>query len=242
MLIAGMGTEVVIFVLSAFEPLHKEWDWSLAYPVLAGIPEEGEGEKSEGGEENAANATPAADPLTQRIDQMLEDAKISPELIERLGAGMSNLADSATSISNMASATAVTDKFVTTMEGAASAAGKLQNSMDGAPEAVSTLTSIYQETAKALKGSDVNYADEMKKMAASLASINSMYELQIKNSTDQLESTKEIQDRMRTMATNFADSAESVLKYKEQVDALSRKVSELNNVYGNMLAAMQTRI
>lgn len=239
MLIAGMGTEVVIFVLSAFEPLHKEWDWSLAYPVLAGIPEEGAA-KVEGEADNLTE--PPADPLTQKIDQMLEDAKISPDLIERLGTGMSNLATSAESITNMASATAATDKFVTTMEGAATAAGKLQNSMTGAPEAVSTLTSIYQETAKALKGSDVNYADEMKKMAASLASINSMYELQIKNSTDQLESTKEIQERMRTMATNFADSAESVLKYREQVDALSRKVSELNNVYGNMLAAMQTRI
>jgi polyhydroxyalkanoate synthesis regulator phasin len=69
-----------------------------------------------------------------------------------------------------------------------------------------------------------------------------MYEMQLKTSTNQLESTKEIQERINTMATNFADSAESVLKYKEQVDALTRKVSELNNVYGNMLAAMQTRV
>jgi hypothetical protein len=44
------------------------------------------------------------------------------------------------------------------------------------------------------------------------------------------------------MMANFAGSAEGVLKYKEQVDALSRKVAELNNVYGNMLAAMQTRL
>ena len=29
MLILGMGTEAVIFFLSAFEPLHIEWDWSL---------------------------------------------------------------------------------------------------------------------------------------------------------------------------------------------------------------------
>ena len=29
MLILGMGTESVIFFLSAFEPPHVEWDWSL---------------------------------------------------------------------------------------------------------------------------------------------------------------------------------------------------------------------
>ena len=47
---------------------------------------------------------------------------------------------------------------------------------------------------------------------------------------------------MQNMVANFAESAEGVLKYKEQVDALTRKVAELNQVYGNMLAAMQTRI
>ena len=69
-----------------------------------------------------------------------------------------------------------------------------------------------------------------------------MYELQMQNSSAQLEATKEVQERMQSMVANFAESAEGVLKYKEQVDALTRKVAELNNVYGNMLAAMQTRI
>ncbi|MDA3865515.1 MAG: gliding motility protein GldL [Salinivirgaceae bacterium] len=37
MLVAGMGTEVMIFFLSAFEPLHEEVDWTLVYPELAGM-------------------------------------------------------------------------------------------------------------------------------------------------------------------------------------------------------------
>lgn len=37
MLILGMGTEVLIFFLSAFEPLHEEPDWTLVYPELAGM-------------------------------------------------------------------------------------------------------------------------------------------------------------------------------------------------------------
>jgi hypothetical protein len=47
---------------------------------------------------------------------------------------------------------------------------------------------------------------------------------------------------MGTMLANFTNSADGIMKYKEQVDALTRKVAELNNVYGNMLAAMQTRL
>lgn len=232
MLIIGMGTESLIFFLSAFEPPHVEWDWSLVYPELAGMLPEAHEKKQK----------VSSDPLTQQLDKMLADAHISPDLLGRLGQGMENLATNANAIGNMANATTVTEKFVSNMDGAANAAGKLLDSMKGAPEAVSTLSNIYRETAASLSGGEVSYADEMKKMAASLASINAMYEMQMQNSTNQIEATKEIQERMQSMMKNFADSAEGVLKYKEQVDALSRKVSELNNVYGNMLAAMQTRI
>lgn len=245
MLIVGMGTETVIFFLSAFEPPHVEWDWSLAYPELAGMPVEGEGEGEQLAEGETTTVTKtklSSDPLTAQLDQMLEDAKISPELIDRLGQGMQNLADSASSMNNMATATAATDKFVSNMDVAAEAAGQLFQSMKEAPEAVTTLTNIYKETAQSLSGGDVSYANELKKMSSSLSSINAMYEIQMQTSTAQLEATKEVQDRIQTMVANFADSADGVLKYKEQVDALTRKVAELNNVYGNMLAAMQTRV
>ena len=241
MLIAGMGTETVIFFLSAFEPPHKEWDWSLVYPELAGMIEDNpiEVELDENG--NAIEAPVSKDPLTAKIDKMLEDANIKPELIDRLGQGMKNLADSANAMNNMASATAATDKFVSQMDGVADQAGRLLQSMQGAPEAVSTLSTIYEETSKALSG-DVSYVEEMKKMSASLSSINAMYEMQINNASTQINLNKEFEEKMGTMLANFTDSAEGIVKYKEQVDALTRKVSELNNVYGNMLAAMQTRI
>ena len=246
MLIAGMGTETVIFFLSAFEPPHKEWDWSLVYPELSGMVENnGIGEPQYDEEGNLIEGEDALavskDPLSAKLDKMLEDANISPELIDRLGQGMSNLADSANSMNNMASATAATDKFVSQMDGVADQAGRLLQSMQGAPEAVSTLSTIYQETAQALNG-DVSYVEEMKKMSASLSSINAMYEMQINNASNQMNINKEFDEKMNTMIANFASSVDGITKYKEQVDALTRKVAELNNVYGNMLAAMQTRL
>ena len=246
MLIAGMGTETVIFFLSAFEPPHKEWEWSLVYPELAGMIDENElggGNGEEGNLESpdGVKMPVSADPLTAKLDKMLEDANISPELIDRLGQGMQNLAESANSMNNMASATAATDKFVSQMDGVADQAGRLLQSMQGAPEAVSTLSAIYSETAQALNG-DVSYVEEMKKMSASLSSINAMYEMQLNNASTQLSVNKEFEEKMGVMLTNFASSVEGITKYREQVDALTRKVAELNNVYGNMLAAMQTRL
>ena len=244
MLILGMGVEGVIFFLSAFEPPHKEWDWSLVYPALAGMIDEaalnGDVELDEDG--NPIEKLPvSADPLTAKLDKMLEDAHISPELIDRLGQGMQNLAESANSMNNMANVTAATDKFVSNLDGVASQAGRLLESMQGAPEAISTLSTIYQETAQSLNG-EVSYVEEMKKMSASLSSINAMYEMQINNASTQMNINKEFEEKMGTMLANFTNSADGIMKYKEQVDALTRKVAELNNVYGNMLAAMQTRL
>lgn len=234
LLIIGMGTETIIFFLSAFEPPHKEWDWSLVYPELAGMLPENQ-------IMDGQLETVSKDPLTAQLDKMLKDANISSELIDRLGQGMQNLADSANSMNNMANVTAATDKFVSNMDGVADQAGRLLQSMQGAPEAISTLSTIYQETAQSLNG-DVSYVEEMKKMSASLSSINAMYEMQINNASTQMNMNKEFEEKMSTMLTNFTDSADGIKKYKEQVDALTRKVAELNNVYGNMLAAMQTRI
>lgn len=250
MLIAGMGTETIIFFLSAFEPPHKEWEWSLVYPELAGMIDENELKADDGPqydedgnliESSEGSLAVSTDPLTAKLDKMLEEANISAELIDRLGQGMQNLADSANAMNNMASATAATDKFVSQMDGVTDQAGRLLQSMQGAPEAVSTLSTIYQETAQALNG-DVSYVEEMKKMSASLSSINAMYEMQINNASSQMSVNKEFEEKMGVMLSNFASSVEGITKYREQVDALTRKVAELNNVYGNMLAAMQTRL
>lgn len=302
MIVVGMSTEAIIFLFSAFEPLHVEYDWSLVYPELAGVKEsngESQGLQMQLDEDGnpvldedgnpvmiQATATHAHggahvegtgglniqgggtlvinnDPVSQQLDKMLDEAKIGPELIESLGKGMQRLAETTNTIGEATSVVAANENLMKNISGAAESANSLSEayrrtaenvsvnagvseeylkSIQDATSAVDNLSSIYRETAQSLSSDDVSYADELKKMASSLASINAMYEMQLQNSSTQLQATKEVQDRIQDLVVNFANSADDVLRYKEQVDALSRKVSELNQVYGNMLAAMQTRI
>jgi gliding motility-associated protein GldL len=86
-LIIGLSTEAVIFAFSAFEPLHEEPDWSLVYPELA-TAEHALGEDFKKDDQRS---------ITEQLDNMLESAKIEPELIESLGMGMRSLSDQATS-------------------------------------------------------------------------------------------------------------------------------------------------
>lgn len=267
MLIIGMGIEALIFFVSAFEPLHVTYDWSLVYPELAGM--DGEHahsevqEKSKKDRKEVKEIFVGGSSSTQALDKMLEDAKIGPELIESLGKGLHNLSNTTSQLGNVAGAAAASEKFVQNINTASDSvvelasaykktatnlnkdllvSGEYLSSVQEATSAVSTLANIYKETANTLSAGDASYLDELKKMASSLSSINALYEMQIQNSSSQLEASKAVQERIDTLVVNFADTAENVLKYKEQVNALSKKVGALNDIYGNMLTAMQTKI
>ena len=263
MLIVGMGIEALIFFASAFEPLHVEWDWSLAYPELAGMEdmtEEEKGAKKLSAMDGADGISAAS--ATQKLDKMLEDAKIGPELIASLGKGLQNLSETTSGLGSVAKAAQTSETFIKNVGEASTqvtgltaaykktadylnkdllASGEYLASVQEATSAVSTLANIYKETANTLSVGDASYIDELKTMASSLSSINALYEMQIQNSSAQLEATKNVQERIDNLVTNFADTAENVLKYKEQVNALSKKVGSLNDIYGNMLAAMQVK-
>jgi len=275
LLTIGMVTESIIFFISAFEPLHVEYDWSLAYPELAGMEEEAQledkkkkkkGKKSD--QELDLNALAGLQlghqgmTETQVLDDMLSKAKIGPELIESLGKGLQSLSDTASQLGSISNAAISSENFIKNIDGASESVLELSNSyrktadylnkdlmvsgeylanVQDAATAVSTLANIYKETAVALTSGDSSYLSELKTMASSLSSINALYELQIQNSTAQLESTTQVQEKIDNLVVNFADTAENVLRYKEQVNALSKKVTALNDIYGNMLAAMQTR-
>ena len=58
MLTVGLTTEAVIFFISAFEKPHADYDWSLVYPELAGMDDDG-------------NKSPV-----RELDNMLEKAKV----------------------------------------------------------------------------------------------------------------------------------------------------------------------
>lgn len=88
----GLITEAFIFALSAFEPVDHELDWSLVYPELAGGQAKEKGTKKE-------EAKDAQGLLSQKLDQMLKDAKVDGALMESLGNSIKNFEGAAKAIS-----------------------------------------------------------------------------------------------------------------------------------------------
>jgi gliding motility-associated protein GldL len=65
-----------------------------------------------------------------------------------------------------------------------------------------------------------------------------VYELQLKGSSNHLEATEKFQSQVTEMMQNLSDSVEDTKLYKENMSMLSKNLTDLNQVYGNMLKAM----
>ncbi len=233
MLVVGLSTEALIFIFSAFEPIHSDPKWELVYPELA-LGEEGEGLDKDQGQLAAGRGRNmggrGGSGVTEELDKMLEEAKIDSALLERLGQGMSSLADNANSLKGVSSAASATDSYVSSLQAASDKVSSLSEAYERASVAISGMTSTTQE--------GESFGEQMQKVSKNLSALNNVYELQLKGSSAHLEATEKFQAQVLEMMQNLSASAEDTRLYKENMSMLSKNLTDLNNVYGNMLKAM----
>lgn len=223
MLVIGLSTEAVIFIFSAFEPLHEEPHWELVYPELK------LGHDDEGDEHHAIDRKKGAS-VTEELDKMLEDAKIEPELIKSLGTGLRSLTDATTKIGDVSNASLATNEYIESLKGASVKVEKLSESYVKASESLMGLTSTQAEGA--------SFGEQMQKLSTNLSALNNIYEMQLKGSSGHLEATSKLYAGINELMQNLHDSLEDTKKYKENMSDLARNLTALNTIYGNMLAAM----
>ena len=96
--------------------------------------------------------------------------------------------------------------------------------------------SISGLTSEAKEGE--SFGEQMQKVSKNLAALNNVYELQLKGSSSHLEATEKFQSQVIEMMANLSASTEDTRLYKENMALLSKNLTDLNNVYGNMLKAM----
>jgi gliding motility-associated protein GldL len=162
MLIIGMGTEVAIFIISAFEPQHvdKYYDWERVYPELLST------------EPIVKKSTEK--PLTQQLDKALSDAKVGPELLNSLGKGLTSLADSTSKLNDLTDASVAVNDFA---KNARTASGNITTFSTAAASATSAVSDIGK-SAQALSDTATEatkFKEQLGQLNKNLASLNSVY-------------------------------------------------------------------
>ncbi|MCC6817307.1 MAG: gliding motility protein GldL [Bacteroidia bacterium] len=166
MLIAGLGTEALIFFVSVFEPIHAEYDWTLVYPELAGIePTEKKSKTNQGS-------------ISQQLDKMLAEAKIGPELIGSLGNGLKSLSDNVKDMSSLSNATLATTEYTSNISKASKAiesigvaSSEISTSMSSFAGGLSTMVNNLSSTAN----DSAEFKENIVRLNKNLGSLNSVY-------------------------------------------------------------------
>ena len=227
MLISGLGIEAGIFTLSAFEPLHEDPNWELAYPELAMGHSD---ELDHDAQISSSRSKNKGTGVTDQLDQMLSEAQIDAQLLTRLGDGMRALGDNAAQLKETSNAVAATDSYVSSLQAASLKVSTLSDAYERASVSISGMTSTTAE--------GESFGEQIQKVSKNLSALNNVYELHLKGSSAHLESTEKFQSQITEMMKNLSDSTEDTKRYKENMAMLSVNLTDLNTVYGNMLKAM----
>ncbi len=258
MLTVGLFTEAIIFFFSAFEPLHEEVDWSLVYPELAGIPQEETGDLAIAGTGRSGGrgvsggisggiiggGSGGGSLALSRFDEMLEKAEITPELFQKLGVGMKKFGESAANINSIGDLSAASVKYMNTINSANDSLNRLSDTYQNTARLISDSNTGYRTIADSfsvIENGGKSYQQQLEMLNKNLSALNAVYELQKRGADDHLKESENIYRGIQGMMKDLADTAGDTKKYREQITRLNENLSSLNNVYGNMLAAMNVK-
>ena len=160
LLAIGLITEAIIFAISAFEPVDDDLDWSLVYPELAG-----------GAVAGKKKPEDAQGLLSQKLDEMLKDARIDSELMNSLSTSIRSFEGAAKGMAPTAEAMSSTKKYSEEMALAAAQMDSLNSLYKVQIESTSRQTEANQqvaENAEQLKA-------QMEHLASNLSSLNGVY-------------------------------------------------------------------
>jgi gliding motility-associated protein GldL len=161
MLTIGLITEAVIFTISAFDPVDKDLDWEKVYPELTG--NNPLNQKEDLKEESIL--------LSQKLDDMLKEAKIDSKLMESLGESIKNFEGVAKNIAP------ITDSI--------NSQKKYGDQISMAAQQMESLNNLYKvQVESAIRQAEVNeevtnnagkLKDQMEFLTANLNSLNGVY-------------------------------------------------------------------
>lgn len=251
MLVAGMSVEALLFAIGCLDKPHAEYHWENVFPQLVGFGADPELLKE-------LESRPRPTLLGGGSGEGASGASVpalSDKELESLKAGIGNLAKTALQLSELGNVATATNNLTSKLDAAGQAAEQFVEAGKSITEKGGVLSSTYAQVAedmqKVVAGTKA-YESQVVAVSSQLASLNAVYEMQLKALQAQVDAYKaqtekitdaSVQvDKLSAGVKLMADHANEALKNQEAYVAgakqLASQVADLNKVYGNMLNAL----
>jgi gliding motility-associated protein GldL len=208
----GLTTEAVIF--GVYGILY------LIYPA----------EKGSAHSEELVYTKDKASPMAS-MDKALMEADITPANLNRLGENFKKLNSTITNMNDVTDVVAATGDYTKKTREVTSALTQVKDAYVNAANSLGAFSS-------ASEGAKV-FNDQMQVMTKNLSSLNTMYEMELKEGNNHIKVLNQAFGKLSETSTSMANTADDAKRMQEQVGALANNLGRLNGIYGNMLSAMQ---
>ena len=216
MLTIGMWTETAIFLVYAMIEWVK--------------PKKHEEDMQPGDKEEVAVV---GNPALKSMEQMLQEADITPTNLKRLSDNFQKLGTTVSQIGEVGDVVRSTSDFSAKTKEATSAMSSLRDAYTTSANTMSN----FNDVADSAKG----FHSQVQVLTKNLSSLNTIYELELNESNNHLKTLNGFYGKMAEASQVMLDTVDDATKTKEQIGVLASNLGKLNQVYGNMLSAMQGR-
>ncbi len=230
------GAAVVIFGAMA-KILHLSWaDWALKiglstealiFLVYAILP------PPDMGPSYIPAPVETGNPALKTLDKMLQDADITPTNLSKLSNSFQKLGTTVDRMGEIGDVVKATSDFSLKAKEATVAFSAIKEATLNASHSLAGFHGA-SESAK-------HFHEQMQGLNKNLASLNTIYELELTESSNHLKALNQFYGKLSQASAAMTGTAEDAIKAKEQIVALANNLGKLNQVYGSMITAMQGR-
>ena len=174
-----------------------------------------------------ANGNPA---LT-KFEDMLSAADITPANLGRLGENFKKLGVTVDNMSNVSDAVSATNDYTAKTREVASAMGQMKDAYMGAANTVTNFNAAAEGTKQ--------FHEQVQVLTKNLSSLNTIYELELQDTNNHLKAMNKFYGNLVQASDVMSGSVDDAKKAHSQISTLAGNLGKLNQIYGNMLSAMQ---
>lgn len=181
----------------------------------------------------AVTAKVSGNPALKSLDKMLEEADINPTNLQKLSAGFQKLGVTVDKMGEVSDVVKSTGDFSANTKVAADAMMTVKNSMDKTSETLLRFNQMGESAGQ--------FHGQVQSMTKNLSSLNAIYEIELQDTNNHLKAMNNFFGNLTAVSQSMQGSIDDAKKTQEQIGILAKNLVSLNNVYGNMLSAMQVR-
>lgn len=264
LLCIGMGTEVLMFILTAFDRPPREYKWEEVFPqfnknanknvdetfeAIYGVPrQEGtavypaptvEGQQAIGAPYEVQQGV-----VAQNVGTAVgipSGVNLSEEDTQALSDSIAKMSAAAEQLSKMAELTTATQEYLSQMAAISEQMQQLRSTTEALNSVSSVLLDSYRaitENSAGITANSQGYISQMNDLNRNLGGLNTIYEIQLKSVSSQLDSIDRVNRGIKDIRDMYEKSASQSARYCEETEKMAQNMMQLNQVYEKMLHAM----